>query len=235
MLGERVQQAQHQFRYTGVTIDPGFTNIQKLPRTLTLCIVTLELMMSLGYAQFGNMNASSDPEEDTTTQGMGGYLWGTRLQGILTPHLGTTSTARPRASTGVQQLFEEEFPDDALATAPPSSSVEQSSGANTADVASDAVDGLPSSNFKPTRSVCRHALCMASQRRLRLNLFFGFSGVFARFQGVRIALGIYFPTGQKGSSRRAGKYGLFWYASRVEPSPRSGCDSVPEEQTISKA
>ncbi|KAH0830483.1 hypothetical protein J3R83DRAFT_1933 [Lanmaoa asiatica] len=40
-------------KYTGVTIDPGFTNIQKLPR----------------YAQFGNMAASSGSEE-TTTEGI---------------------------------------------------------------------------------------------------------------------------------------------------------------------
>jgi len=39
-------------KYTGVTIDPGFTNVQKLPR----------------YAKFGNMVASSRSEE-TTTEG----------------------------------------------------------------------------------------------------------------------------------------------------------------------
>ncbi|KAG8217425.1 hypothetical protein J3R82DRAFT_5567 [Butyriboletus roseoflavus] len=74
-------------KYTGVTIDPGFSNIQKLPR----------------YAQFGNMAASSGSEETTT-------------EGTTPPASATQATA----DNG--RLLGEEFPDDALATAPPQSS-----------------------------------------------------------------------------------------------------------------
>ncbi|KAG9318381.1 hypothetical protein JVU11DRAFT_472 [Chiua virens] len=85
-------------KYTGVTVDPGFTNIQKLPR----------------YAQFGNMVADSASEE-----------------------ISAELTNIPVQPAGIQQLFEEEVTDDALATAPQPSPTAESSGGG----------------FKPTRRV----------------------------------------------------------------------------------
>ncbi|KAF8448064.1 hypothetical protein L210DRAFT_2834958 [Boletus edulis BED1] len=95
-------------KYTGITIDPGFTNIQKLPR----------------YAQFGNMVASSDSEETTDQE-----------------TTSSTPAAQPPARTGVQNLFEEQAIDDALATAPPPPSAHQPD------------DAPASSGFRPTRRV----------------------------------------------------------------------------------
>ncbi|KAN0075225.1 hypothetical protein V8E55_011248 [Tylopilus felleus] len=112
-------------KYTGVTIDPGFTNIQKLPR----------------YAQFGHMVSNLGSEETATEATT------------------STSVAQPPAKSGVQQIFEQELPDDALATAPPPPSTNQSDNATEVSIsptaALDAADHLQSTDgsFRPTRRV----------------------------------------------------------------------------------
>ncbi|KAF8553417.1 hypothetical protein OG21DRAFT_1414408, partial [Imleria badia] len=103
-------------KYAGVTIDPGFTNIQKLPR----------------YAQFGNM-----------------------VQVVMTTS--STSAVQPPASSGVQQLFEEEFPDDALATAPLSGGFKPTRRVRTIPGGRDSIGNIFSDEeteqFVPTRRV----------------------------------------------------------------------------------
>lgn len=98
--------------------------------------------------------------EETATEGMDGSSIskvGCQPLAIATT---STSVAQPPAKSGVQQIFEQELPDDALATAPPPPSTNQSDNATEVSIsptaALDAADHLQSTDgsFRPTRSVC---------------------------------------------------------------------------------
>ncbi|KAG6329973.1 hypothetical protein ID866_9116 [Astraeus odoratus] len=107
-------------KYAGVTVDPGFTNIQKLPR----------------YARFGKL--SEDPPESANA--------------AATTALKSTATA----TTTTGRLFEDEFTDDALSTAPPRPSAALQSASKGTDFELGTPDHNESSalpNFIPSRRV----------------------------------------------------------------------------------
>ncbi|KAH7889800.1 hypothetical protein F5I97DRAFT_590661 [Phlebopus sp. FC_14] len=101
-------------KYTGVTVDPGFTNIQKLPR----------------FAKFGKLSANDD-ESSTSAKAS------------------VSSTQAAPTSAGSSRLLGEEFPDDALSTAPPRPlDTSTSSVGDSADKSASAAE-----EFKPSRRV----------------------------------------------------------------------------------
>ncbi|OJA14942.1 hypothetical protein AZE42_09381 [Rhizopogon vesiculosus] len=82
-------------KYTGTTVDPGFGNIQKLPR----------------YAKFGKLTSTG--EEPAGDSGVMTYP----VICLIKPTATVTSPAVPLTGNG--RLLAEEFTDDALSTAPP--------------------------------------------------------------------------------------------------------------------
>lgn len=94
-----------------IQVSPTSKSCRVTLRALSRRIFVTDLVFFSGYAQFGKMTANSGSEE-TTTEGLEDKLIHLRWDFDLLLALVTTSG-------GVQRLLEEEFPDDALATAPP--------------------------------------------------------------------------------------------------------------------
>ncbi|KAI0648211.1 hypothetical protein C8Q79DRAFT_954343 [Trametes meyenii] len=132
-------------KYAGVTVDPNFTNIQKLPR----------------YAKFGKLSAAEASGEAPEAAGQ------TSEAVAAAPSESSAAsdfkpTRRVRDPPGGRQhnIFGDNIDDDALAGAPPKAAVQESAeddGALRSRKTTDSVAGLwdthEDGGFKPTRRV----------------------------------------------------------------------------------
>ena len=109
------------FRYTGTTVDPNFTNIQKLPRASKSWLPLFSnLQLShgrAGYAQFGKLSGDADVGQGSTATTTASSA--STSQAAPATDFKPTRRVREPPGGSHSNIFQYDGEDDALAYAPP--------------------------------------------------------------------------------------------------------------------